>query len=207
MRLRDGEVLFLEGAEDFDVHSADGVTTTQVKDTARSGTVTLRSAIAVINNLWRHKQNNSDTNVRLRFLTTASPGQEQGGTFGDIPGIEYWSLAKKDDTCPVEPLRLFLLSLEPESSLADFLHTSDEHTIRKELICCLDRDTGYKPLDGLVADIKDRLVLFGDQRGINSYQSEKVLATLLQKVADLLSSDVERRLTYVDFIRAFEQAT
>src|SRR5882724_1850389 len=37
MRLGKDEVLFLEGAEDFDVHSADGVTATQVKDTAGSG--------------------------------------------------------------------------------------------------------------------------------------------------------------------------
>ena len=52
MRLGKDEVLFLEGAEDFDVHSADGVTATQVKDTAGSGTLTLRSgdAVAAINN-------------------------------------------------------------------------------------------------------------------------------------------------------------
>src|SRR5712691_13246203 len=80
MRLGKDEVLFLEGAEDFDVHSADGVTATQVKDTAGSGTLTLRSGIAAINNFWRHKQKNPDTAVRLRFLTTASPGHEQGGT-------------------------------------------------------------------------------------------------------------------------------
>src|SRR5215471_2515412 len=75
-RLGEEEVLFLEGAEDFDIYNADGVTATQVKDTAGSGTVTLRSAISVINNLWRHKQHNPGTDVRLRFLTIASPGQE-----------------------------------------------------------------------------------------------------------------------------------
>jgi len=153
------------------------------------------------------EQNNPNTNVRLRFLTTASPGQEQGGTFGGIPGIEYWSSAKRDDSLSVEPLTSFLLSLELEPSLADFLRMSDDHTIREEIISCLDWDTGYKPLDGLVAAIKDRLVVFGAQRGIDSYQSEKVLDTLLRKVADLLSSDAERRLIYTDFIRAFEQAT
>ena len=69
-------MLFLEGAEDFDVHRTDGVTATQVKDTVGSGTVTLRSGDAVdaINHLWLHKKNNPDTEVRLRFLTTASPG-------------------------------------------------------------------------------------------------------------------------------------
>ena len=60
MRLGQDEVLFLEGVEDFDVHSDDSVTATQVKNTAGSGTLTLRSgdAVAAINNLWRHQQNN-----------------------------------------------------------------------------------------------------------------------------------------------------
>src|SRR5262245_55795706 len=86
MRLGEQEILFLEGAEDFDVHSAEGVTATQVKDTVGSGTVTLRSGDAVdaINNLWRHRKNNPDTSVRLRFLTTASPGRERMAPFGGV---------------------------------------------------------------------------------------------------------------------------
>jgi tetratricopeptide (TPR) repeat protein len=210
MRLGKDEVLFLEGAEDFDVHSADGVTATQVKDTAGSGTLTLRSAdaVAAINNLWRHQQNNPDKVVGMRFLTTASPGREKGGEFGRIAtGIEYWSAAKRDDTIALEPLKSFLLSLELQPSLADFLRSSDDLSIRKNLICRIDWDTGAKPIDGLDAAIKDELVCFGARKGIDSYQSEKVLDTLLRRVADLLSSNGERRLGYADFVREFEQAT
>jgi hypothetical protein len=75
IRLGNNEVLFLEGAEDFDVHSAEGVTATQVKDTAGSGTFTLRSgdAVSAINHLWCHQQNNSDKLVhpggRMRHET------------------------------------------------------------------------------------------------------------------------------------------
>jgi tetratricopeptide (TPR) repeat protein len=210
MRLGKDEVLFLEGAEDFDVHSADGVTAIQVKDTAGSGTLTLRSgdAIAAINNFWRHQQNNPYKVVSVRFLTTALPGREKGGEFGGIPtGIEYWSAAKRDASLSLEPLRSLLLSLTLEPSLADFLRRSDDQAIRKDLVCSIDWDTGSKPIDGLVAAIKDDLVCFGASKGIDSYQSEKVLDTLLRRVADLLSSDGERRLDYADFVREFEQAT
>ena len=81
MRLGKDEVLLLEGAEGFGVHSADGVTATQVKDTAGRGTLTLRSggAIAAIGNLWRHRHRNAGKVVSLRFLTTALPGREKGG--------------------------------------------------------------------------------------------------------------------------------
>jgi hypothetical protein len=210
MRLGKDEVLFLEGAEDFDVHSADGVTATQVKDTAGSGTLTLRSgdAIAAINNLWRHQQNNPDKVVSLRFLTTASPGREKGGEFGGIPtGIEYWSAAKREEALSLEPLKSLLLSLTLEISLADFLRRSNDQAIRKDLVCRIDWDTGSKRIDGLVAAIKDDLVCFGASKGIDSYQSEKVLDTLLRRIADLLSSGGERHLTYADFVREFERAT
>jgi hypothetical protein len=97
------------------------------------------------------------------------------------------------------------LDLEP--SLADFLRRSDDLAIRKNLICRINWDTGSKPLDGLVAAIKDDLVCFGASKGIDNYQSEKVLDTLLRRVADLLSADGERRLAYVDFVREFDGAT
>jgi tetratricopeptide (TPR) repeat protein len=210
MRLGKDEVLFLEGAEDFDVHSADGVIATQVKDTAGSGTLTLRSGdvIAAINNFWRHQQNNPDKVVGMRFLTTASPGREKGAEFGsNATGIEYWSTAKRDDALALEALKSFLLSLELQPYLADFLRRSDDVAIRKNLICRIDWDTGSKPIDGLVAAIKDDLVCFGASKGIDSYQSEKVLDTLLRRVADLLSADGERRLGYADFVREFDRAT
>lgn len=120
IRLGSDEVPFLEGAEDFDVHSADGVTATQVKDTAGSGALTLRSgdAVSALNDFWRHQQSNPGKVVRLRFLTTASPGREKGGEFGDTPtGIEYWSIAKRDETLSLEPLKSLLLSLTLEPSL------------------------------------------------------------------------------------------
>jgi hypothetical protein len=210
IRLGKDEVLFLEGAEDFDVHSVDSVTATQVKDTAGSGTLTLRSgdAIAAINNFWRHRQNNPDKKVSLRFLTTALPGRERRGEFGGIAtGIEYWSAAKRDVALSLEPLRSLLLSLTLEPSLAEFLRRSDDHAIRKDLVCHIDWDVGSKPIDGLVAAIKDNLVCFGAGIGVDSYQSEKVLDTLLRRVADLLGSHGERRLSYADFVREFEQAT
>jgi hypothetical protein len=210
MRLGQDEVLFLEGAEDFDVHSADSVTATQVKDTAGSGTVTLRSgdAVAAINNFWRHQQSNPDKTVSLRFLTTALPGREKRSEFGGIAtGIEYWSAAKRDEALSLEPLRSLLLSLTLEPSLADFLRRSADRAIRKDLVCRIDWDTGSKPIDGLVAAIKDELVCFGASQGIDSYHSEKVRDTLLRRIADLLSSGGERRLSKADFVREFDQAT
>ena len=83
MRLKEEDVLYLEAAEDFDIHETNSVIVTQVKNTEGSGSITLRSkdVVEAINNYWRHKQSNPDRTVRFRFLTTAIPRTGKRGFF------------------------------------------------------------------------------------------------------------------------------
>jgi len=210
MRLSEQEVLFLEGAEDFDIHEANTVTATQVKDIGASGSITLRSddVVKAINNYWRHKQSNLDKDVHLRFLTTAAPGREKAAIFGEIgKGIDYWTLSARDERIDLTPIKDFLTDLSIEEPLKDFLRNSDDASIRNQLIRKISWDTGSKSLEALTADIKDRLIYHGLSKGVDSYQSEKALGNLLGEVAALLSSKSERILTFVDFCRAFDTAT
>ncbi|MDZ4345453.1 MAG: hypothetical protein U1E51_23805 [Candidatus Binatia bacterium] len=210
IRLKESEVLYLEAAEDFDVHEGDRVETTQVKNTATHASVTLRSpdVIKAINNFWRHSELNPGKEIRLRFLTTANPGQESGVLFGSVgKGIEYWEWAAKDDRTPVGPLKDFLLGLDFDSNLRQFLSKSDDHEIRDRLIRTIHWDTGNKPKDALIADISDQLVAYGEKQGVESHHSEQALDLLLRKIAELLSSDGDRHVTRADFRRAFEEAT
>jgi hypothetical protein len=113
MHLKESEVLFLEGAEDFDIHEGDTVKATQVKDTARSGSITLRTpdVLKTINNLCKHQQLNPDKKISVRFLTTAAVGQEKGIVFPITgKGIEYWELAARDGRTPIQPLKDFCSS-------------------------------------------------------------------------------------------------
>ena len=210
MRLAEHEVLYLEGAEDFDVHETDRVTATQVKDTAASGSVTLRSAdvVEAINNFWRHKQRNPDKIIHLRFLTTAVSGQEKGASFGAVrKGLEYWALATRDEQIALTPLKDFLLGLTIDDPIKEFLRRSDDTAIRNQLIRGIYWDTGSKSKDALVASINDQLVLHGDRKGVDSKHAEKALDTLLRKVVELLSSEEKRHLNYADFCRTFDEAT
>lgn len=196
MRLKEADVLYLEAAEDFDVHKVDSVTVTPVKDTAGSGPITLRSADVVdaINNYWRHKQLNPDRTIRMRFLTTAIPGQEKGITFGEVrKGIDYWTLSARDEQVAVEPIKDFLLALSIDEPLKAFLRTCDDRSLRSDLILGIQWDTGNKPKDGLIADIEERLINHGDCKGVDSYHSRKALDSLLRKIADLLSGVDDRR--------------
>lgn len=209
MRLNEHEQLYLESAEDFDIHEVESVTTTQVKDTDGGRTLTLRSpdVVAAINNYWHHKQRNPDRTVRLRFLTTATQGKERGSPFGEEKGLDYWAYVSRDEKATITPLRNFLLELNLDGSLQEFLRSADDSVIRDTLILNICWDAGCRPKGALIAGIKDRLIFHGDRKGVDSYHSEKTLDTLLSRVANLLSFEGERRLTYADFCRAFDEAT
>ena len=210
MRLKESEVLFLEAAEDFDIHEGNVVETTQVKDTAKSGSVTLRSldVLKAINNFWRHRQLNPQRKIRLRFLTTAIPGRETGVLFDTVvKGLEYWELAARDDRTPIAPLKDFLLGLELDVGLRDFLNKSNDFQIRDQIIRAIDWDTGSKPKEALTAEITELLVLHGEKRGVNSHHSEQALDSLLRTITDLLSAAGNRRLVYADVLRVFDEAT
>lgn len=91
--LEDGQILFLEGAEDLDRIDAAGALVEQVKDTTGSGSLTLRSANAItaIGNFWIHCERNSGKSIRFRYLTTSVIGQERGDELDlTSPGIEVW---------------------------------------------------------------------------------------------------------------------
>lgn len=210
MRLKEDDLLFLEAAEDFDVHEPELVTVTQVKDTAGSGSITLRSedVIDAINNYWRHKNSNAERLILFRFLSTSEPGQEKGIKFGDVgKGIEYWKLAGRNDHYEVEPLKDFLLTLSLDESLKDFLRDSDDTAIRSQILSKIQWDTGKNLIDGLIVSIEERLISHGDKKGVDSFSSKKALAYLLQKVTDLLAFAGDRRLNYADFCQAFDEAT
>ncbi|MFQ5432199.1 MAG: dsDNA nuclease domain-containing protein, partial [Nitrospinota bacterium] len=96
--LDEDEILFLEGAEDFDIYHNQDVQTVQVKDTKKSGSFTLNhhEATKALNNFWQHKQSNPEYKINFRFLTTSPIGKERNAKFGqNTNGIDYWQMVKE----------------------------------------------------------------------------------------------------------------
>src|SRR5690606_26219734 len=78
LELTDDELLFLEGAEDFDKVGPTDAEVVQAKDV--EGNVTLRSqdVLEAIGHAWAHRQRNRGRAVRYRFLSTGGSGVEHG---------------------------------------------------------------------------------------------------------------------------------
>jgi hypothetical protein len=84
--LKEGEVLFLEGAEDIDILGPGRAETVQVGETRASGPITLRSTkvLAAIAHCWEHQERNSEP-ILFRFLTTSEPTRER-----EDPSSSHW---------------------------------------------------------------------------------------------------------------------
>lgn len=208
--LKEDEVLFLEGAEDADILGpADQATTVQIKDTAGSGPVTLRSkdVVDAIIHYWEHRKNNPEVLVRFRFLTTAGRGMERSKPFGEVAGLDHWDACKRTGT-NLDSLRSFLRTVEalPED-LRDFIVNSSDEDLRDQLLRPIEWDTGNKAQPFVEDSIKRRIIPYGDRiYNLPPYESEKALPHLLKYIWDVVCQAEARRLDYTDFIQAFQDA-
>jgi tetratricopeptide (TPR) repeat protein len=208
--LKEDEVLFLEGAEDVDILGpAEQAETVQIKETAGSGPVTLRSkdVVEAIIHYWEHRKNNPEVLVRFRFLTTAGRGMERSKPFGEITGIDYWDACKRAGT-NLDSLRSFLGTMEalPED-LRGFIANSSDEVLRDQLLRPIEWDTENKARPFVEDSIKRRLISYGDRiYNLPPYESEKALSYLLKCIWDVACQTEARRLDYTDFIQAFQDA-
>jgi hypothetical protein len=80
--LEGSEVLYLEGAEDFDVIGRNQATAVQVRHTAAPITLGSAKTIKAVGHFWKLREMNPGKKVAFRYLTTSEPGVESGSPFG-----------------------------------------------------------------------------------------------------------------------------
>jgi tetratricopeptide (TPR) repeat protein len=206
--LKPNEVLFLEKAEDFDVISADVAETTQVKDTARSGSVTLNSegAIEAISNFWIHQQKNPN-HIQFKFLTTSSRGMEKSNPFNGIKGLDYWDRCKRADT-DLKPLRDFLVGKDalPED-LRQFISSSSDEELRNNLISRIEWASDQGDHEAIKEFIKDQVIAYGVNQVVHPSESEKVISHLFTHIFEVIRKKKDRQLKFTDFAILFEERT
>jgi hypothetical protein len=204
------DVLYLEGAEDLDVFGPEKAETIQVKDTKKSGAVTLRSrdVLEAIGHFWEIQERNPSVTVFFRFLTTVERGHKQGSPFGSICGLDYWDSCKRSGV-DVHPLRTFLQSQEsfPET-LREFITSSNDDALRSHLIIRLDWDTGREPKEYIEELVSKAVAYYGQwYHQLPPSESLKVVSHLLKHVWDTVCRESNRRLEYFDFMVLFENVT
>ena len=206
--LEEGEGLFLEGAEDIDLHGPSSVETIQVKEIAASGALTLRSpdVLEAIANFWQHQQQNPEVKITFRFLTTAERGSERPNPFGNVRGLDLWDRCKYPGS-NLQALRDFLSGQQSlPAELRDFSNTGTDEQLHQRLLIPIEWDTGNKPQPFVENAVMRKVSGYGD-RVFNLQHSEsiKAIPRLLQHVFDTARQKDTRWLDATDFRQLFEE--
>lgn len=210
LSLNESQSLLLEVAEDFAVLTDEVVQATQVKDTVRSGSVTLRtqSIKAAIDSLWKYQAANPNKDVRLMFLTTSTIGKERGFKFpGGTPGLLYWRAAARHGA-EVRILSSFLATLELSDDLCQFLHAATDSEVQQRLLRRIHWECGAAALDQVDKQLRERLVyLSEDTQWFEPSDAGRVRDALFAHLFSAIVGDVHRELTRADLMTVVEKAT
>jgi len=209
LELKPDEELFLEVAEDFAVASKGALKAVQVKDTEGSGAITLNSKDVkkTIQAFWNFKKSNPKKSVQICFLTTSSIGKERSPKFSlDFRGLEYWKMASLEKS-DIEPIRSALSNHSWSPDLEDFIKNATAAELRDNLICKIDWIANGNNFQILREIIHEKLIYFGEQKGIPPSDSRKVFYALISKVLEVVIKPENRNLTRADFLELFEEAT
>ncbi len=210
-----GEILVLEGAEDLDQIGLQAATTEQVKDTAGSGNVTLRSksVLEAIGNFWGHLERNMGTAVRFRFLTTSGVGRENGRPLGlDERGLDAWRLIQAAPT----GLGAGRLAAGIQSFLQDqatlpatmrgWLGTATHEEFISRIVTPIEWVTGWPDWQDLRRTVEAKLVELCETRGLGSSEALAALDALHLEVWRVATTKGARVLRRGDLLRIVDAA-
>jgi hypothetical protein len=204
--LDDTGVIFLEGAEDFDVLQPHHTETTQVKATAENITLQSSAVQEAIVHYWQHQHANPDDVLYFRLLTTSERGRERGNPFGERRGLDVWDSCKFAGT-DCSALRSFLTSQSslPED-LRNLINSASNEEVRRRLLTRIEWDTGTKELPYVEEMVSRRVSGYGDRVfDLSQSESEKVVPHLLDHAWRTVIKENDRRLDLASFRRIFEK--
>jgi hypothetical protein len=197
-RLKKGQTIYLEGAEDFDrlgrVNEA-----VQVKDYQRPITLRTPAVKEFICNAWLNRERNPQRNVLSRMLTTAKPTMEHGAPFAS-PGITFWrETAGKDPDNEVlaraAALGRFILdyAVLPEK-MVEVLRRANAREIFDNVITPITFDVGLVATDGIEQELRALLALVATEDGFRLTNVDNALNATLKFVWDTVVKKSDRLL-------------
>lgn len=203
------EVIYLEGAEDFDIVTADGAITVQVKKNIGSISLGTTKAHEALENFWKLSCMDAHRRVDFHYLTTSTVAMEQDASFGGAKGIDAWRAAQTNQELANEVARYLVTKLDANSPLGTFLITATPELIQERLIQRFHWLTDQPDLDAVKRSVQDRInvLLSGQRRSVALSQTVgKYLESRFWEVV-LEPSSAQRCLTRGDLLHLVEYAT
>ncbi|MCY3681293.1 MAG: hypothetical protein OXH16_07840 [Gemmatimonadetes bacterium] len=208
LSLAEDEILYLEGAEDFDQVLDDTATAVQVKDTQHNITLRSQEVNDAINRYWALQANHPDLSVKFRFLTRSKIGAERGNPFGEGQmGLQVWSHCSGDEAAITKISKFLQDEKKISEEVDDFLKKAAPREIYEQLIEPITWETDSKEASFVEKSISDKLTLHGARHGISPSDASKVVDHLLKEALMVATQPENRELTRVRFLEIFEEKT
>ena len=166
LNLQQDSYLILEVAEDYAILANRALQTVQVKDTARSGPVTLmsKSVVKAIESFVDYASRYTDRELEFLFVTTSEIGTERAikERPAGIAGLQYWKrLSGRASSEEIKPLRAILQSQRFPESVREFCMERDDDALHRDLIQRIRWECGKGDLRGIREELEAGLVVIG----------------------------------------------
>jgi hypothetical protein len=210
LRLADAEeVIYLEGAEDFDFVNSEGAISVQVKHTTATISLGTAKAHEALDNFWTLSCKDIHRRIDFHYLTTSSIAMEQDANFDGAKGIEVWRAAQTNPELAIEIASYLVAKLRANSPLQAFLTSATPELIQERLIQRFHWLTNQPVLDTVKRSVEDRISVF--------LHKQRRPLTLIPNVQKYLESrfweiireplSAQRCLTRGELLRQVEAAT
>jgi hypothetical protein len=210
LRLNDAnEVIYLEGAEDFDVIGSEAATTVQVKNNIGTISLGTAKAHAALENFWTLSNREFYRQIDFHYLTTSSIATEHDSTFGDQKGIEVWRAAQTNPDLANQVSKYLVTKLNSSSPLRLFLSFSTPQLVQERLINRFHWLTDQQGLDAVKRSVDDRITVLLSERHSSLALVPNVRKYLESRFWEILRepSSSLRCLTRAELLRQVEAAT
>jgi hypothetical protein len=206
LSLGDGELLYLEVAEDYAVASREALAGTQVK--ATSGSVTLQSADVrtAIDAYVDLVARNPGRIVSLHYLTTAAIGLERrkDQRIGGESALRYWRQAAAG--ADVAPLRAVLEDLDLRPATKTYIASLSDAALRREFLARVHWSCGAPGLDDVRAELGAGLIEYvASARRLSSQVGKAVLPAVVERLLMTAISDGPRQLRRADLLALIDE--
>ena len=203
------QVIYLEGAEDFDVVNAEGAIAVQVKHNEAPISLGTKKAKEALENFWELTSKEQGRQVDFHFLTTSPVAKERDGTFGDICGLDAWRAACTSQEMAMMVGDYLKTRLLDDTSLRQFIETASTEELQNRLFRRFSWLTDQPSIEAVQQSVDERIIVHLHERGRGA-------TSLVSKVRVQLESQFwqivtrndsrERCLTFSNLLKQFEEA-
>ncbi|MFC5742912.1 ATP-binding protein [Dyella tabacisoli] len=203
------QVIYLEGAEDFDIHKNGSVLTVQVRRTSSPISLGVEKARTALEHFWSLASRSPATIVEYHYLTTSTIALEQDADFDGLAGIDAWTTAQTNEQLAAKLTTYLVSKLPTDSQLRAFLAQADAHNVQQYLIRRFRWLTHRPDIDAVKQSVTDRIgELLRNQRRSAGMATAvcKWLESYFWEVV-IRNEAEQRRLTLGDLHRLVDAAT